>query len=284
MANILPLEKRVQIVSCLVEGNSIRATSRMTGVCKEAIMRLLALLGNTCFEFQDKVLRNLTCKRIQCDEIWAFVGCKEQRLAPEQRGKGRGDCWTWTAIDPDTKLAVCWHVGLREAADGIIFMENLASRVAGRFQLSTDGNNGYRDCVENALGSRVDYGQVIKIFGRPSGEKATETRYSPARCKEVRYVAVKGEPAYEHICTSHNERNNLTMRMSMRRFTRLTNAFSKKRESHAHAVNLHMMHYNFCRIHQSIRVTPAMEAGLASHVWRIEEIVQLLGTDNQCAA
>ena len=277
MANILSKEKRAQIVRCMVEGNSIRATSRMTGCCKEAIMKLLCALGSACLEFQDKTLRELPCKRIQCDEIWAFVGCKEGHLRPDEHGQGRGDVWTWTALDPDTKLIPCWHVGLREPSDAILFMENLASRLANRIQLSTDGFLGYLPAVENAFGDDVDYGRVIKVFGQALDQTRMEARYSPARCKEVKLLAVTGEPDSDHICTSHNERNNLTMRMQMRRFTRLTNAFSKKMENHAHAVNLHMMHYNFARIHQTIRCTPAMESGIADRVWTIEEIVGLLG-------
>ncbi len=276
MASILNKEKRAQIVRCLVEEMSIRATSRLTGCCKEAITKLLCALGEACLKYQDRTLRELPCKRIQCDEIWAFVGCKEGHLAPDEKGQGRGDVWTWTALDPDTKLCVCWHVGLRELPDAMAFMENLASRVANRIQLSTDGLTTYLTAVENAFGDDVDFGRVIKIFGQPLDQSRMEARYSPMRCKEVIMQTVRGEPDRNRICTSHNERNNLTMRMQMRRFTRLTNAFSKKMENHAHAVNLHMMHYNFARVHQTIRCTPAIEAGVANHVWTIEEIVGLL--------
>lgn len=274
--NQLSSEKRSQIISCLVEGNSIRATSRLTGICKEAITRLLCLLGPACRDYQDRTLRNLTCDRIQCDEIWSFVGCKEQHLQPGQRRKGRGDVWTWTAIDPDTKLIVSWHIGLRETSDGMIFMEDLASRLANRIQLTTDGHNGYLPAVENAFGAKIDYGIAIKVYGRPLDDNRIEARYSPSRCKEVKRTVVKGAPDFDHISTSHNERHNLTMRMQMRRFTRLTNAFSKKFENHVCAVNLHMMHYNFCRVHQTLRVTPAMEAGITTHVWTLAEVVGLL--------
>lgn len=284
MANILSNEKRAHIVRCLVEGNSIRATSRMTGVCKEAIMRLLCLLGEACQNYQDATLKGLSCKRIQCDEIWAFVGCKEAHLLPEERKQGRGDVWTWTALDPDSKLIVCWHVGLREASDGIVFMEDLASRLTQRIQLTTDGHRGYLDAVESAFGSNIDYGMAIKVYGRPLDEGRIEARYSPSRCTEVKRSVVKGSPDMDHCSTSHNERNNLTMRMHMRRFTRLTNAFSKKMENHAHAVALHMMHYNFCRIHQTLRVTPAMAAGVCSKVWEIEDLVNLLNLESAKAA
>ncbi len=276
MANILSSEKRTQIVRCLVEGMSIRGTSRITGCCKEAITNLLCALGDACLAYQDKALRELTCKRVQADEIWAFCGCKEGHLKPEEKGRGRGDVWTWTALDPDTKLCICWHVGLREQTDAILFMHNLASRLANRVQLSTDGFIGYPSAVESAFGSDVDYGQVIKVFGATGEGSRMEARYSPARCTEIRYNSIVGEPDSDQISTSNNERNNLTMRMQIRRFTRLTNAFSKKMENHAHAVNLHMMNYNFCRIHQTLRCTPAMAAGVANRVWEISDVVALL--------
>lgn len=277
MANVMNSQKRAAIVRCLVEGNSIRATSRMTGACKEAIMKLLVELGDASLEYQDKALRELPCKRIQCDEVWAFVFKKEGHLLPHERGTGLGDVWTWTAICPDSKLSVCWHVGLREPADAIVFMEDLASRLKDRVQLSTDGLTSYLPAVENAFGADVDYGQVIKVFGSEFEGSRMEARYSPPKCTEVRYVSALGNPDGEHICTSHNERNNLTMRMGMRRFTRLTNGFSKKWRNHEAAVNLHMMHYNFARIHQTIRCTPAMEAGVSDHVWSVDDIVGLLG-------
>jgi IS1 family transposase len=282
--NQLNTEARAQIIRCLVEGNSIRATSRLTGSCKEAITRLLCEVGQAALDYQDKVLRNLPCKRIQCDEIWAFVGCKEQHLKPDERGKGRGDCWTWTALDPDTKLVVCWHVGLREQPDAAMFMDNLASRLANRIQLTTDGYKAYKRSVEAAFGANVDYAMAVKVFGMPLEGERIDARYSPLRCKEVTRTVLMGSPDPDHISTSHNERHNLTMRMQMRRFTRLTNAFSKKVSNHAHAVNLHMMHYNFARIHQTLRVTPAMAAGIADHVWEVSEIVELLNIQSQKAA
>jgi IS1 family transposase len=274
--NTLSTAKRVAIVRCLVEGNSIRATSRMTGICKEAIMRLLCLLGPACEAHEHQVLRNLVCQRVQADEIWSFVGCKEGNLSPAERGQGRGDCWTWTVIDADTKLMVCWHVGLRETRDADLFMEKLASRIQGRTQLTTDGLRAYRGAVENAFGSDVDYATAIKTYARPLDDNRIEARYSASRCKEVSKHVIFGSPDPDHISTSHNERCNLTMRMHMRRFTRLTNAFSKKVENHRHSVALHMMWYNFCRIHQTLRVTPAMAAGVSDHVWEIEEVVRLI--------
>ncbi len=239
-------------------------------------MRLLCLLGTACQDYHDKHVRKLECDRIQCDEIWSFVGCKEQNMTPDKRKKGRGDCWTWTALDPDTKLLVSWRVGLREARDSILFMEDLASRLSKRVQITTDGHIGYLAAVENAFGAEVDYATAIKLFHRPQEEERIEARYSPSRCKEVKKKVISGNPDAAYITTSHNERNNLTIRMQIRRFTRLTNAFSKKMENHAHAVALHFMHYNYCRIHQTLRMTPAMASGLARSIWEIDDLVALL--------
>jgi len=275
--NRLNTAERSQIIRCLVEGNSIRATHRLTGRSLESILKLLCEIGDASLAYQDGVLRNLPCQRIQCDEIWSYVGCKEQHLQPDEQKKGRGDVWTWTALDPDTKLMVCWHVGLREYADAAMFMEDLASRLAGRVQLTTDGHRSYRTAVHDAFGHEIDYGTEVKVYGQPLDSGRIEARYSPSRCKEVKRDVVCGSPDPAHISTSFNERHNLTMRMQMRRFTRLTNAFSKKFLNHRAAVNLHMMHYNFCRMHQTLRVAPAMEAGLARHVWSVDEIVRLLG-------
>lgn len=266
------------MIRCLVEGNSIRATSRLTGRCKEAITKLLCEIGGATWDYQDATLRNLKCQHIQCDEIWSFVGCKEQHLKPDEKKQGRGDVWTWTALDPDSKLMVAWHVGLREYADGAMFMEDLASRLANRIQLTTDGHKSYRTAVHEAFGNEVDYGTEVKVYGLPLDMGRIEARYSPSRCQEVKRTPVCGDPDIEHMTTSHNERHNLTMRMQMRRFTRLTNAFSKKFQNHLAAVNLHMMHYNFARVHQTLRVTPAMQAGISNHVWDVEEIVGLLDT------
>lgn len=277
MSNVLSKEKRALVARCLVEGSGIRATCRITGVCKPAVLRLLKLLGEACREYHDKHVRGLKCSRIEADEIWSYVYCKEANVLPALRGFGKGDVWTWTAIDPDSKLVASWRVGLRESVDAALFMEDLASRLARRVQLTSDGHQIYLPAVGEAFGVDVDYGTEVKIFRKVADGGKAEARYSPARFKEVRRTAISGSPDPRLINISHNERNNLTMRMQMRRFTRLTNGFSKKVENHAHAVALHFMHYNFCQIHGSTRVTPAMAAGLTDHVWDLTELVELIG-------
>lgn len=280
--NKLTTKKRVQVISALVEGNSLRATSRITGVSKVTILRLLESLGAACLDYQDKVLRNLPCKRIQCDEIWSFCYAKEKNVPSDKKGQfGYGDVWTWVAIDPETKLVPSFMVGSRSALTAREFMDDLASRLANRIQLTTDGHRAYLEAVEDAFGSDVDYAMLVKLYGADS---EPDTRYSPAECIGCREISVAGRPDPKHISTSHVERQNLTMRMSLRRFTRLTNAFSKKVENHVWAIALHYMHYNFCRIHQTLRVTPAMEAGISDHVWTIEEIVELLDESVRVAA
>jgi len=267
-------EKRAQIINCLVEGNSIRATVRLTGAAKNTVTKLLVDLGRACTEYQDKVFRNLNCKRIQCDEIWSFCYAKDKNVPEEMRNQpGVGSVWTWTALDPDTKLIPCWFVSSRDAGAANHFMHDLAGRLAHRVQLTTDGHKPYLTAVEDAFGADIDYAMLVKIYG---AERAGEARYSPAQCMGARKATITGSPDRAHISTSHTERQNLSMRMGMRRFTRLTNAFSKKVENHEHMVALYFMHYNFCRIHQTLRVTPAMEAGIADHVWGLEEIVNLL--------
>src|SRR5204863_7085918 len=221
-----------------------------------------------------KVFRNLTCKHIQCDEIWSFIGAKEKNASPEQKESGWGDVWTWTALDAETKLVPCWFVGTRDGGAAYHFIHDLAGRLAHRVQLTTDGHKAYLDAVEDAFGMEIDYAQLIKIYGNVPEQG--EVRYSPAVCMGTRVAKISGKPDYAHVSTSYVERQNLTMRMGMRRFTRLTNAFSKKLENLDHAIALHYMHYNFCRIHQTLRVTPAMEAGVSDHVWSIEEIIDLL--------
>jgi IS1 family transposase len=273
--NQLNTTKRAQIISALVEGNSLRATSRMTGASKVTILRLLEALGPACAEYQDKTLRNLTCKRIQCDEIWQFCYAKDKNVPADKQGKfGYGNVWTWVALDADTKLIPSWRVGTRGAGTAYEFMHDLAGRLANRVQLTTDGHRVYLDAVESAFGSEIDYAMLVKLYGADREE--SEARYSPAECIGCRTIPISGKPKAKHISTSYVERQNLTMRMSMRRFTRLTNAFSKKVENHHHALALHYMHYNFCRIHQTLRVTPAMEAGISDHVWTLEELVGLL--------
>lgn len=282
--NQLSTAARAQIIRCLVEGNSIRATSRLTGSCKEAIMRLLGEVGQAAGEYQETALSGIRCQRVQCDEIWSFVGCKEYHLPPEKRGKGRGDAWTWTALDPDSKLVVAWWVGTRSGRDAMMFMQQVADRVIGQVQMTTDAFVEYKAAIDMAFGSRVDYATAVKKYHSVREDLRIEARYSPKRCKEVKKKVIFGDPNPHHITTSHNERNNLTMRMCMRRFTRLTNAFSKKLENHIHAINMHMLHYNFARIHGSLRVTPAMAAGISDHVWEVEEIVELLNRQAQKAA
>jgi IS1 family transposase len=271
--NKLNNTKRTQIISALVEGNSLRATARMCDVAFNTVLKLLPLIGAACLEYQDKALRNLTSKRIQCDEIWSFVGAKEKNTSAEKKAEGWGDIWTWVAIDPDTKLVPSFMVGSRGARTAKFFMDDLAGRLANRVQLTTDGHRVYLQAVEDSFGSEIDYAMLIKIYGNDS---EAETRYSPAECIGTQTVGITGRPDPAHISTSFVERQNLTMRMKMRRFTRLTNAFSKKVENHLYAIGLHYMHYNFCRVHQTLRVTPAMEAGVTDHVWTLEEVAGLL--------
>lgn len=279
--NRLSTSKRAKIIGCLVEGMSIRATCRLTGVAKNTVVKLLADLGDATSRYQDATLRNLPCKRIQADEIWAFCHAKAKNVPEQHRGEfGYGDVWTWTAIDPDTKLMVTWLVGQRDEVDGLSFMLDLRERVSGRIQLSTDAGIPYRGIVERAFGADVDYAQVIKDYGVSASEDGSPTarRYSPNKVKSIEIRKITGDPDEKHITTSHVERMNLTMRMGMRRFTRLTNAFSKKVENLSHAVTLQFMHYNFARPHASLgkNTTPAMAAGIADHVWTLQEIAALL--------
>jgi IS1 family transposase len=273
--NRLSKERRTQIISALVEGNSLRATARMCGADVNTVMWLLEDVGRVCEEYQRRVFRNLPCKLIQCDEIWSFCYAKEKNVPDEFRGKsGYGDVWTWIAIDADTKLVPSWRVGRRDAWTAQNFMNDLASRLANRVQLTTDGHRLYLQAVEGAFGIDVDYAMLVKLYG--SDQREGEVRYSPPDFVSCRSISLVGNPNPHHVSTSFAERQNLTMRMKMRRFTRLTNAFSKKLDNHKAAIALHYMHYNLCRIHQSLRVTPAMEAGVSDHVWSIGEIVDLL--------
>jgi IS1 family transposase len=262
-------------VSCLVEGNSLRATSRMTGIARMTVEKLLRDLGAACQQFHDANVRNLNCKRIQCDEIWSFVGAKQKNVPEDKRGKW-GDVWTWTALDPDSKLIVSYRVGNRTQATAYDFMADVASRLTQRVQLTTDGLTLYLYAVDYAFGTDVDYATLEKTFGKIPTGKSASTRYSPATITGVRAATISGNPDRKHVSTSNVERQNLTMRMHMRRFTRLTNAFSKKVDMHAHSVALHFMYYNFCKIHQTLRITPAMEARLADHPWDLTDLVNLL--------
>jgi IS1 family transposase len=279
--NQLPLSKRVAVVSALVEGNSIRSTVRMTDVSKPTILKLLADLGTACAAFHNEHVRNVRARRIQCDEIWQFVGAKEKNVTPEQKAEGWGDTWTWTAIDADTKLIPSWFVGSRDATSAWWFMRDLCSRLATRVQLTSDGHTAYLTAVEEAFEGEIDYAMLVKIYGQP---RDGAVRYSPAKFQTARREVIRGNPDPAHISTSYVERQNLSMRMSMRRFTRLTNAYSRKVENHAHAVALYFVHYNFARVHGTLRVTPAMAAGLADHVWGLEEIVELLDRSSMVAA
>ena len=271
--NKLRREKQVQVIAALVEGNSVNSTVRMTGVHKTTILKLLAELGGRCADYQDRTMRNLKCKRIQCDEIWQFVYAKEKNVPGDKKGHfGFGDVWTWVAIDADTKLVPSFMVGNRDARSARMFIDDLKGRLANRVQLTTDGLKVYLEAVEGTFGADVDYAQLVKIYGATQ----EETRYSPAECIGCETKIIQGQPDKNHISTSYVERQNLTMRMRMRRFTRLTNGFSKKIENHAYALALFYMHYNFCRIHQTLRVTPAMEAGISDHVWSLEEVADLL--------
>lgn len=272
--NRLSLKDRTQILGCLVEGNSMRATARMCDVSFNTVSKLLIDVGSACYDYQDKTLRNLPCKRVQCDEIWSFCYAKERNVPEDKRGEfGIGDVYTWVAIDADTKLVPCWLVGKRDAEYAYGFIHDLSERLANRVQLSTDGHKAYVTAVEDAFGVGVDYAMLVKLYGGSGAND--ERRYSPAECTGIMKRKIIGNPDEKHVSTSFVERQNLTMRMAMRRFTRLTNAFSKKIENHAHAVALHYMYYNFGRIHKTLRVTPAMEAGISDHVWTLEEITKL---------
>lgn len=272
--NSLSIAERTQIVRALVEGNSIRSTCRITGRSKGAVIKLLEELGEACAEYHDKHVRNVKVRRLQCDEIWSFVGSKAKNTKPEKKAEGWGDTWTWTAIDADTKLCVSYLVGGRDAGWAHEFMQDCADRIKNRVQITTDGLKAYLEAVEDAFGADIDFAVLQKIYGAPSEDE--QRRYSPARCIGCDLKVVSGNPDPKHVSTSYVERQNLSMRMGMRRFTRLTNGFSKKVQNHCHAVALYFMYYNFARVHQTLRVTPCMEAGLTDHVWTIEEICNLV--------
>ncbi len=275
--NQLSLEKRTQIIQLLVEGNSIRATCRITDCSKNTVTKLLVDVGIACQKFHDEKVLQVKSKRVQCDEIWSFVYAKAKNVPKDKEGEA-GDVWTWTGIDADSKLILSWYVGNRDADSANIFMKDVATRLANRVQLTTDGLRAYLEAVDNAFDFKIDYAQLVKLYGQESmkGEK----KYSPAECIGCRKNKVIGNPDPNHISTSYVERQNLTMRMHMRRFTRLTNAFSKKIENHCHALALYFVYYNFCKIHQTLRVTPAMEAGLTKNIMEISDIVKLVDNVN----
>jgi IS1 family transposase len=274
--NRLSTTERAAIVRALVEGNSIRATCRITGRDKGTVLALLNDLGAVCTAYQSKTIRGIQSRRIQCDEIWAFCYAKQKNVPKKMAGKyGVGDVWTWTALDQDSKLIVCWYIGPRDAISAGPFIQDLSERLAGRVEITTDGLGSYVPAVYDAFGGTVDFAQIVKLY-EGNDERKTSARYSPPKHVATKKHRVSGDPDMATISTSHVERQNLTMRMGMRRFTRLTNAFSKKLQNHENAVALHFMYYNFGRVHQTLRVTPAMAAGIADHVWSVEEIAGLL--------
>ena len=278
--NRLTTEKRVQVVRCLVEGNSIRSTVRMTGAAKNTVTKLLVDLGEACAKYHAENVVEVPSRRIQCDEIWSFCYAKQKNVPADKRDTfGYGNVWTWTAIDADSKLCVSWAIGDRDINTGYEFMSDVAARLLGRVQLTTDGHKAYLTAVDAAFGGGIDYAMLVKLYGKEGDRENPETRYSPGVCTGAKQEIVHGLPDPKHISTSYVERQNLTMRMSMRRFTRLTNAFSKKVYNLSCAVALHFVYYNFVRVHQTLGTTPAVASGIADHVWSIEEIVGLLDSN-----
>jgi len=271
--NRLATDKRAAVIAALIEGTSVNATCRMTGTAKNTVLKLLKEIGCACAAYHNAHVRNLRVRRVQADEIWSFVYGKDKNLTLEQVQSGLGSVWTWKAIDADTKLVISYTIGDRGADTAKAFMQDVASRVRNRIQLTTDGHRVYADAVEEAFGADIDYAMLVKIYGASNDNP--DSRYSPATCIGCRTGVLAGNPDSAHISTSYVERSNLSMRMGMRRFTRLTNGFSKKVENHGHMVALYFMHFNFCRIHKTLRVTPAMEAGLTDHVWTLEELCDL---------
>lgn len=275
--NQLPLAKRIQILQMLCEGVSMRAISRMADVAYNSVGKYLVQSGPACAAFHDMTVKDLTCKRVQADEIWSFTYAKAKNVAKAKRApENAGDTWTWTwtALDADSKLIVSWQVGDRGAGCAHQFMQDVASRIKNRIQLTTDGYKAYFNAVEDAFLGEIDYAILHKIYGTPPNEAGS--RYSPAKCLGITISRQNGNPDPDHISTSYVERQNLSMRMHMRRFTRLTNAFSKKFQNHVWMVALYTVYYNFARVHQTLRVTPAMEAGLTDHVWTFEEIANMI--------
>lgn len=273
----LPLHKRALILELLIEGNSMRSTSRLAKVSINTVTKLLVNAGEACAKYHDETVRDVNANRVQCDEIWSFCyakgkNVKTAKAAPE----GAGDVWTWTAIDSDSKMILAYEIGDRSSTTAIEFMDDLRSRLSNRVQLTTDGHKAYLEAVEGAFGGDVDYAQLIKMYGNPTGNKGHEKKYSPAECTGIKKRTVEGNPDKAHISTSYVERANLSMRMGMRRFTRLTNGFSKKLENHLHMLSLYFVHYNFVRIHKTLKVTPAMEAGVSNELHDMEWIVGLI--------
>jgi IS1 family transposase len=274
--NKLTHEQRTQVTNCLIEGCSIRATVRMTGVSKKTVMRFLVEIGEVCADYQDRVFRNLSCRRIQLDELWGFNYCKQKNVTEEIQEKvlGAGDVWLWVAIDAETKLVPCWRLGDRNGGTASEFVRDLSSRLSNRIQLTSDGHRVYLDAVESAFGSGIDYAMLVKIYGADRTE--SESRYSPAECIGCKEVRITGRPDPKHISTSYVERQNWSVRTAMRRYTRLSNGFSRKIENHAAAVALYYFSYNFIKIHRTLRVTPAMAAGITDRLWSVSDLVELL--------
>jgi len=272
--NRLSAAERAKVIGCLIEGCSLRSTVRLTGVSKKTVSRILVGVGEACAAYHDKIMRNLPCKVIQVDEIWSFTYAEEANIPEHLQGQDSiGDTWTWVAIDAASKLIPSWHVGKRDAQDAYWFIHDLKGRLAHRVQLTSDGHRPYLEAVESAFGSEIDYSVLIKMYGRETGKG--ETRYSPPVCIGARRRKIIGNPDRNLISTSFVERQNLTLRMTNRRFTKLTSAFSNKIENHKHMMAIYTMNYNFCRIHQTLRVTPAMEAGITDHIWSLEDVANL---------
>jgi IS1 family transposase len=277
MASMNKLDKteRAKIIHLLCEGMSIRAITRLTGVSKTTVSKLVVDAGQAAAWYQDRVFQSLKCKRLQVDEIWGFVAAKQKNVAVMKRPQSdAGDAWLWLATDADTKLVPCWHVGGRDGGAAFEFIDDLASRLASRVQITTDGHKAYLDAIDTAFGGEVDYAMLVKLYG--AAPEAAKGRYSPAECTGAIKTPISGNPDHKHISTSYAERNNLNVRMHSRRMTRLTNAFSKKMENHAHAMALHFLYYNFVRIHKTLKVTPAMAAGVTDRLWEVSEMVKVL--------
>jgi IS1 family transposase len=272
--NKLSIEKRRQILAMLCEGSSMRSISRVVDVSINTVSKILVEAGEACLILHDETVHNVKASRIQCDEIWSFCYAKDKNVkGAKDAPDGAGDVWTWTAIDADTKLIVSYFVGDRSGQSAIALMDDLRSRLSNRVQLTTDGHRAYLEAVEGAFGADVDYAQLVKMYGNVGGGKSAEVRYSPAECTGIKKVRVEGNPDIKHVSTSYVERQNLTMRMSMRRFTRLTNAFSKKLDNHIHALALYFVFYNFTRIHKTLRVSPAMAAGITDRLWSLDDVI-----------
>ena len=272
--NVLTTEKRVAVISALTEGCSVRSTVRLTGVAKDTVLKLIRMVGQACLEYQDSVLRDLPCQRIECDEIWCFCYAKDKNLPASMRGMpGVGSMWTWTAMCAESKLIVSWRLGAWDAANAHAFVSDLAERLANRVQLTTDANRLYINAVEDNLGGSVDYAQLVKKYGQTD---EVERTYSPAKCLGTRKRQIDGMPDMDLVSTSYAERQNLNIRMKNRRFTRLTNAFSKKADNLAYSIAIDFMHHNFCRRHMTLKTTPARALGIEYRTWTVRDIVELL--------